>query len=186
MKRALLAGALVALAVAPQGAVAKPSTTDRQNASQECRSERGTTTATRQAFRVSYGNKKNAFGKCVSRRARSEERQRNGAVMNAAKICQAERSANPAAFVLKYGTSPNVKYGNPFGGNAFGKCVSGIASAKKRADDAADAKAIARRKKAARTCATERAAGRSAFALRYGTVRSKRRNAFGRCVSQKD
>ena len=187
MKRALLTGALVALAVAPQGAVAKPSSVDRQTAAQECRAERGTASATREAFKVRYGtnkSKRNAFGKCVSRRSRIEERQVAKAVTNAAKECQAERAANPAAFALKYGTTPKVAYGNP--GNAFGKCVSAKARAKKQAAQVADAKRILRRINAAKACAAERKAeGRTEFGRTYGTVKSKRRNAFGRCVSKK-
>lgn len=187
MKRALVTGALVALAVAPQGAVAKPSSGDRQTASQECRAERGTTGATREAFKIRYGTNKgrrNAFGKCVSRRARIEERQRQKAVTNAAKECQAERAANPTAFAIKYGTTPKVAYGRP--GNAFGKCVSAKATAKKQAAQVADARRIVQRTNAARACAAERrTSGRADFGSKYGTVKSKRRNAFGRCVSQK-
>ncbi|HEV2774135.1 MAG TPA: hypothetical protein VGV90_00945, partial [Solirubrobacteraceae bacterium] len=154
MKRALLTGALVALAVAPQGAVAKPTSGDRQNASQECRAERGTTSATREAFKIRYGtnkSKRNAFGKCVSRRASIEERQVRLAVTNAAKECQAERALNPTAFASKYGTNAKVTYGNP--GNAFGKCVSAKARAKKAAADVADATRILQRTDAAKACA---------------------------------
>jgi hypothetical protein len=176
------------LACAPASALAaKPSTTDRQNAAKECRAERGSSAATREAFKHwgTNKNKKNAFGKCVSARARAEQRQTIAAVTNAAKECMAERALNPAAFALKYGTNnPNAKYPNP--GNAFGKCVSGKAKAKKQSADAADARAIAKRKRAARSCATERTdIGRAAFGMKYGTVKSKRHNAFGKCVSKK-
>ena len=44
------------------------------NASQECRTERGATAATREAFAARYGtnaNKRNAFGKCVSAKSRA-------------------------------------------------------------------------------------------------------------------
>jgi hypothetical protein len=71
----IFAGVLGALAV-PAGAQASDtaSTSDRQNASQECRFERGTTAATREAFATKYGtnrNGRNAFGKCVSKLAKT-------------------------------------------------------------------------------------------------------------------
>lgn len=55
MKRLLAAGAALALLAAPAGATAKPTKTDRANAAKECKAERGTTAATREAFRVKYG-----------------------------------------------------------------------------------------------------------------------------------
>ena len=45
----------------------------KENAARECREERGDTEASREAFRNKYGtnaNKKTAFGKCVSQKAR--------------------------------------------------------------------------------------------------------------------
>ena len=45
-------------------------TTETKNAAKECKAERGTTAASRSAFDTNYGtndNKKNAFGKCVSK-----------------------------------------------------------------------------------------------------------------------
>ena len=71
-----------------------------------------------------------------------------------------------AAFAAKYGTGKKGK-------NAYGKCVSQKAKAKKDAADAADAKAIATRKSAAKTCATERKAGPAAFKAKYGTNANK-------------
>jgi hypothetical protein len=71
-----LALALAALAAVPATALA----TDhdgklKSHAAKECKAERGTTDATREAFAKKYGtegsNYKNAFGKCVSRRARA-------------------------------------------------------------------------------------------------------------------
>jgi hypothetical protein len=70
-KFVILAGVLGALAL-PAAAQAGP--TDRQNAAQECRFERGTTAATREAFAQKYGTNrkgKNAFGKCVSKIAKT-------------------------------------------------------------------------------------------------------------------
>ena len=73
-KSLILASVLGALAV-PGAAQASdtPTSGDVANASQECRTERGTTSATRGAFAARYGtnaNKRNAFGKCVSKKAR--------------------------------------------------------------------------------------------------------------------
>jgi hypothetical protein len=45
------------------------------NAAKACKTERGSTDASREAFRNKYGtnkNKRNAFGKCVSRHAKGE------------------------------------------------------------------------------------------------------------------
>jgi hypothetical protein len=182
MKKALLIVTAGALLLAPPAAVAKPTKTDRENAAKECKAERGTTDATREAFRQRYGtnkNKKNAFGKCVSRRAKNEEREGEQAKKNASKECKAEREAlGKDAFNEKYGTNKNKK-------NAHGKCVSGKAKAKEKAADEADLKRIKARKRAAKACAAEREEiGREAFREKYGTNKNKK-NAFGKCVSQK-
>ena len=128
-----LAGVIGALAVpAVAQATETPTSTDRQNAAKECRVERGSTAATREAFTARYGtnhNKHNAFGKCVSAKARDEVKEREDAETGAAKTCRAEQgttAATRAAFELKYGTNKNKK-------NAFGKCVSQAAKAAKDA-----------------------------------------------------
>ena len=134
MKKALIACAAGALLVAP-GATAKPDKTDRTNAAQECRAERGSTDATREAFRVEYGTNKNgnnAFGKCVSSTAKelkaeedAEDAEEAEERKSAAKECGAERGSTDEtreAFRVEYGTNKN-------GRNAFGKCVSQKASA---------------------------------------------------------
>jgi hypothetical protein len=90
----------------------------RSNAAAQCRAERSADAA---AFKTRYGSGKNganAFGKCVSSKARTAEAQQLHATVNAAKQCQTERQADPAAFKAKYGTNANKS-------NAFGKCVSG-------------------------------------------------------------
>ena len=181
MKRVIAIGSALAMLAIPAGAAAKPDKADRTNAAKECRSERGATDATREAFAVKYGtnaNKKNAFGKCVSQRARDEEQEGVVAHKNASKECKAEAATmTPADFALKYGAK---------GGNAHGKCVSQKAKAKEAEADAVDQEQIADRKSAARTCDEERgetAASRAAFAEKYGTNKNNR-NAFGKCVSQ--
>jgi hypothetical protein len=183
----MLVGAVAALA-APTAAQAgdEPTTTDRQNAAQECRFRRGTTDATREAFRVKYGtnkNGKNAFGKCVSRHARDEHSEGKAAKSNAAKLCDAERGTTAetqAAFSKKYGTGKNGK-------NAFGKCVSQKAKEQAEAADAKDEQAAVARKSAAKQCDEERgetADAHVAFRQKYGTNKNGR-NAFGKCVSAK-
>ncbi len=178
MKQALIACAAGALLVAP-GATAKPTQTDRTNAAKECRAERGSTDATREAFRVKYGtneNGKNAFGRCVSGTSEEEEAEREDAVMNAAKECKAEREADAVLFAETHGTNKN-------GRNAFGKCVSSKAKENKAEEDAEDAEEAEERKSAAKVCAAERATDEDVFADKYGT-NAGNRNAFGKCVSQ--
>jgi hypothetical protein len=179
MKKALIACAAGALLVAP-GATAKPTKTDRTNAAKECRAERGTTDATVEAFRVKYGTNKsgrNAFGKCVSGTSKEEAAERRAAASNAAKECKAERDANAALFAETHGTNKNNR-------NAFGKCVSSKAKENKEEADTEDAEDAEERKSAAKECDAERATGEVAFANKYGTNANKR-NAFGKCVSQK-
>ena len=181
-----LAGVIGALAVpAVAQATETPTSTDRQNAANECRVERGSTAATREAFTARYGsnhNKANAFGKCVSAKARDEVKEREDAETGAAKTCRSEQgttAATKAAFELKYGTNKNKK-------NAFGKCVSMAAKAAKDQADQHDADDAADRKRAAKTCADERGtttASKTAFAAKYGTNQNKK-NAFGKCVSK--
>ena len=88
-----------------------------KNAAQECRAEQEADPA---AFATTYGtgkNGKNAFGKCVSQKAKAELADEVTEFKNAAKECRAEQEADPAAFTETYGTNGNKK-------NAFGKCVS--------------------------------------------------------------
>ena len=155
-----------------------PSTTDRSNASQICRTERGTTSATREAFAQKYGtnkNKKNAFGKCVSKQAAAVQKAGEQARDDASAACRTEQGTTPetqAAFAAKYGTNKNKK-------NAFGKCVSQKAGAKEQ--QVAEA-----RTDAAKACADERgttAATQAAFFAKYSTNQNKK-NAFGKCVAK--
>jgi len=184
-KRILLLVALVASLVVPAGALAAgPSKADKTNAAKQCRAERGTTSATREAFAAKYGtnaNKSNAFGKCVSKKAREEQRERRAAKREAQKDCRAERKEiGRQAFAEKYGTNRNKR-------NAFGKCVSKKAKAEKRKMDRADRAARVKQRNAAKECDEERGdtpASRAAFATKYGTNPNDK-NAFGKCVSQK-
>jgi hypothetical protein len=78
MRRFVIVAGMVGTLALPASAQATGtgSTTDRQKASQQCRSERGTTAASREAFKRKYGtnhNKANAFGKCVSKLAKAQK-----------------------------------------------------------------------------------------------------------------
>ena len=71
--------------------------------------------------------------------------------------------------------------------NAFGKCVSQKAKAERAEQDEEDAEEAEERKNAAEECDAERGETqetRKAFEDKYGTNGNKR-NAFGKCVSQK-
>ena len=108
------------------------------NAAKECRTERGTTAQERADFAKQYGTNgrdgtngfgRNAFGKCVSTKAKAKEhaadvkdQQEATEWKNAAKECDAARGdtdACRAAFATTWGTDEN----------AFGKCVSATADA---------------------------------------------------------
>ena len=108
------------------------------NAAKECKTERGTTTESREAFNLKYGTNgregtkgfgRNAFGKCVSTKAKAKEhaadvkdQEQATEWKNAANECDAARGdtdASRAAFATTWGTDEN----------AFGKCVSDTAQA---------------------------------------------------------
>jgi hypothetical protein len=165
--------AVLAFPVIASGAL---SPTDFKNASEFCKALRAemNTPATPHAFQDTYGtnhNKRNAFGKCVSKNVHAVDEQHS----NAAKDCKAERGDTPesqAAFNEKYGTNKNKH-------NAFGNCVSQKAKA---AAEALQSEIV----NAAKQCRTERGttdASREAFRNKYGTNHNKR-NAFGKCVSK--
>jgi hypothetical protein len=109
-----------------------------------------------------FGGGKNAYGKCVSQRARQNEKQRDTARGNASKACKAERAADPAAFKQKY--------------RNHGQCVS----QKVREQEQAQTEADKSEQNAAKKCKAERRDDPTGFAERYGT----KRNAFGKCVSR--
>jgi hypothetical protein len=172
----MIVGALAVLAAPASTAVAKTTKADKREAQKECRAERGTTDATREAFQAKYRN----FGACVSQKAREAKAERASAKRNAARECREERAADREAFQERYGTNANKR-------NAFGKCVSQKAKAKRAEQDAADAEEATERKNAAQECDAERGdtqESRKAFEEQYGTNGNKR-NAFGKCVSQK-
>lgn len=102
---------------------ARAAAANRTNAAKTCKAEMAMPEA---GFRAAHGGKSfaefygknkndhNAYGKCVSSKAKTANAQQEAALMKAAKACKAERAADRAAFTAKYGGKAN----------AFGKCVS--------------------------------------------------------------
>jgi hypothetical protein len=92
------------------------------NASKQCSAERADATFPTshdgKTFDQFYGTGKhgnNAFGKCVSSKAKAQQDEQQQNTIEAAKTCKAERASLGAAnFTKKYGGRSN----------AFGKCVS--------------------------------------------------------------
>jgi hypothetical protein len=94
------------------------------NAAVQCRAEQADSTFADnhggKTFDQFYGtgkNGNNAFGKCVSSKAKSASDAADANVLNAVKQCRTERAGDPAAFKAKYGKNRNRA-------NAFGKCVA--------------------------------------------------------------
>ncbi len=174
MKKITLVAGLALTLVLPTVAVAKPTpdSADKRAAQAECKALRGTTAATREAFRALQ----KSFVACVRAKSAEEAKEEQAAHTNAAKECKTERSADAQAFNEKYGTNANKR-------NAFGKCVSQTAKEKEAAADSEDKQDATAQKNAAKECATERDADAAAFREKYGTNANKR-NAFGKCVSQ--
>jgi hypothetical protein len=185
MKRITLAIGLVTVLALPALAAAKPPV-DQENmqaAHAQCKTERGKTKATREAFKAKY----HSMSRCVRQNAAEEAAEEQAALKNAAKECKAEAAdpnfaTDPAhegkTFAEFYGANGNGK-------NAHGKCVSTKAKAKKAEMDAEDAEEVEEFKNAAKACAGERRSMEADdFADKYGT-NSNNSNAFGKCVSQK-
>jgi hypothetical protein len=175
-KITLVVGLAVALLV-PTQAMAKPTPdkADKRAAKQECRTLRGHSDATREAFRTQY----RSFAACVKAKAADEAQEEQTAHRNASKDCRAERETlGDEAFGAQYGTNANKR-------NAFGKCVSQKARENEEAADEQDEEEATAFKNAAKECDAERETlGDEAFGAKYGTNANKR-NAFGKCVSQK-
>jgi hypothetical protein len=175
MKKITVSIGLALALVLPAGAIAKPHPdhADKRAAKAECKTLRGSTDVTREAFRTQF----RSFAACVRKTAVEEAQEEQTAHTNAAKECKAERQADPEGFATTYGTNANKH-------NAFGKCVSQKAKAKEKAADEQDAQDAAEFKNAAKQCDSERTDDAAAFAEKYGTNENNR-NAFGKCVSSK-
>jgi len=162
MKKITLVTGLALALVLPVVAVAKPSPDrgDKRAAMAECKTLRGQTAATREAFRALQ----RSFVACVKAKAVEEAQEAQTAHTNAAKECKAEGLR----------------------GREFGECVSKKARAKEHKADEQDQEDATAQKNAAKECAAERESkGEEAFGLEYGTESSNRKNAFGKCVSKK-
>ena len=107
--------------------------TERQNrvsARAACEAERNdanfAATHGGKTFQQFYGtgpNGRNAFGRCVSSKAKTASAEERQNVLSATQDCKSERrTIGTAAFRAKYGKNANDR-------NAFGKCVSAQAKA---------------------------------------------------------
>ena len=163
MKKISLMAGLALILVLPAISAAKPSPdrADKREAKSECNMFRGHSGITREAFLTKY----QSFKACVRSRAHDAAQEEQNAHTNAAKECKTEG----------------------LHGRAYGKCVSEKAKAKLHKSDAEDQQDATDFKNAAKACDDERgdtAESRAAFAAKYGTNANKK-NAFGKCVSQK-
>lgn len=162
MKKYLIpVAAFAAMAGVPAAAGAEENPSPGKVAKELCVDQKNADAA---AFEATYG--KNAMRNCKqAARGTAED-----TVQNAAQDCKAEQEADPATFQTTYGTNENGK-------NAYGKCVS------KKSDEAVEEE-VEEFDNAAQECRAERTADPAAFQTTYGT-NENRKNAFGKCVSQK-
>ena len=108
MRRLLLVAALIAAVTVPSALAADPNPADFKNAAKYCKDVREATGV--DAVAALYGtnkNKKNAFGKCVSKRANAkaearEDKQDDGASNAAVAACKKQKADDAAAFAQKY------------------------------------------------------------------------------------
>jgi hypothetical protein len=114
----------------PGHSASAPGQAEDKNPAKTCKALRERDAA---AFKTAYGDKPNAYGKCVSAMAKkkdqneakdedeNENESENGtngkSEDTAAKKCKAMKKDDPAGFKTTYGDKPN----------AFGKCVSKLA-----------------------------------------------------------
>ena len=108
MRRLLLVAALIAAVTVPSALAADPNPADFKNAARYCKAVREAKGV--DAFAALYGtnkNKKNAFGKCVSKRANAkaearEDKQDDGAPNAVVAACKKQKADDAAAFAQKY------------------------------------------------------------------------------------
>ena len=173
MKKLLIAVCATAAVAAP--AFASSTQAQRQAHRQAVKTCQGLhRSMSRAEFKATYG--RNGVAHCVKKEtaentAETQQAQQN-AHDSAEKQCRTERSQDPAAFQTKYGDNKNGK-------NAFGKCVSKLASQKQQELQAQDNQQDQNQVNAARTCHKAHKDDATAFAQKWGT----KRNAFGKCVS---
>ncbi|HUG63920.1 MAG TPA: hypothetical protein VMK83_01750 [Gaiellaceae bacterium] len=103
----------------PGNSAAAPGQSAEKNAAKKCKAMRKNDLT---GFKAQYGEKPNAFGKCVAAQEKKAEaaEEAEEARENAAKKCKKERDQlGLVEFKKKYAPA-----GHPNGANAFGKCVS--------------------------------------------------------------
>jgi hypothetical protein len=104
LKRILLVSALVAAILVPSALAADPTPADFKNAAKYCKAVRESKGV--DAFAALYGantNKKNAYGKCVSKTAGAKaETREDAAEATAAADCKKQRSDDAAKFAETY------------------------------------------------------------------------------------
>ena len=80
--------ALALLVPTVAGAKPTPNAGDKRAAKTECKTLRGSTSATREAFLTKFRN----FGACVTKKAKDEAQEAQNAHSNAARECRTQRS----------------------------------------------------------------------------------------------
>lgn len=134
MKRLALLATFLLVALGGSSVAALADTSGGSGSpAQQCRAEQAQDPAAFQTRYGTSGNGANAFGKCVSMKARAQSTSTSTTSSTAtttttttsanpkfAAECRTERAADPAAFKAKYGTNKNKS-------NAFGKCVAAMA-----------------------------------------------------------
>ena len=104
MKRLMIVSALVAALAAPAAFAADPTPADFKNAAKYCKAVRESKGL--DAFATQYGtnaNKKNAYGKCVSKTANTKaEKREDAAEAKAAADCKKQKSEDAAKFAQSY------------------------------------------------------------------------------------
>jgi hypothetical protein len=114
MKRMLLVCALVGTMLVPAALAADPVPADFKNAAKYCKAVRKSKGI--EAFQTAYGkngNKKNAYGKCVSQTAKAKAEKREDAAEAAESAANAECKKQQSADAAKF----SQDYKN------FGQCV---------------------------------------------------------------
>jgi hypothetical protein len=104
MRRLVLVVALIAAVVVPSALAADPTPADFKNAAKYCKAVRESKGV--QAFATLYGtntNKKNAYGKCVSKTASAKaEKREDAAEAQAVADCKKQKADDAAKFAETY------------------------------------------------------------------------------------
>jgi hypothetical protein len=104
LKRIMLVSALAAAIVAPTALAAEPTPADYKNAAKFCKAVRESKGV--EAFASLYGtnpNKKNAFGKCVSKTASAKaDKREDAAEAQAVTDCKKQKAEDAAKFAENY------------------------------------------------------------------------------------